>query len=173
MVYGFVAQSGGYVDIASTPGEGTTIRLFLPRLLVPVEAGEERGSSEARPGSQNETILVVEDDEDVRNYAIEGLRELGYSVLEAHDAQAAADLLKYSGKSVDLLLTDVIMPGMTGRDLGELARIYQPGLRILYMSGYPRDVIMQDGRLETGIELLPKPFTYQALGARVRDMLDH
>jgi PAS domain S-box-containing protein len=173
MVYGFVAQSGGYVDIASTPGEGTTIRLFLPRLLVSGESREERGSSEARPGSQNETILVVEDDEDVRNYAIEGLRELGYSVLEAHDARAAADLLKYSGKSVDLLLTDVIMPGMTGRDLGELARIYQPGLRILYMSGYPRDVIMQDGRLETGIELLPKPFTYQALGARVRDMLDH
>jgi PAS domain S-box-containing protein len=172
MVYGFVAQSGGHVDISSMLGEGTTIRLYLPRLLGGGLDGEESGRQVPHHGSPDETILVVEDDEDVRNYAIEGLRELGYSVLDAHDAQAAADLLKYSGKSIDLVLTDVIMPGMTGRDLAEVARTYQPGLRILYMSGYPRDVIVRDGRLEPGVELLPKPFTSRALGAKVRDILD-
>jgi signal transduction histidine kinase len=172
MVYGFVAQSGGHVEISSTLGDGTTIQLHLPRLLGESAAGEESGRQTTHGGNPDETILVVEDDEDVRNYAIEGLRELGYSVLDAPDAQAAADLLKYSGKSIDLVLTDVIMPGMTGRDLAEVARIYQPGLRILYMSGYPRDVIVRDGRLEPGVELLPKPFTYQALGAKVRDILD-
>jgi len=127
-------------------------------------AGEQVGTSEA--------ILVVEDDEDVRAYAVEGLTELGYHVLEAADGASALGILERVGKGVDLLLTDVIMPRMSGRELVDAARAMHTGLRVLYTSGYPRDVIVRDGRLETGVELLPKPFTYAALAAKVRDILD-
>jgi len=172
MVYGFVTQSAGHFAIRSAIGVGTTIQLFFPRLrgAAPVEheaeqpAGEQVGTSEA--------ILVVEDDEDVRAYAVEGLTELGYHVLEAADGASALGILERVGKGVDLLLTDVIMPRMSGRELVDAARAMHTGLRVLYTSGYPRDVIVRDGRLETGVELLPKPFTYAALAAKVRDILD-
>ena len=171
MVYGFVKQSGGEVHIESKVGQGSVIRVYLPRLMAVGADVEPVVVPDAEQGRATETILVVEDDEDVRNYAAEGLRELGYQVLEAHDGRAAIELLKGTHKVV-LILTDVVMPGMTGRELAEAVRKTQPGLRLLYTSGYPRDVIVRDGRLEPGVELLPKPFTYQTLAAKVRDMLD-
>ena len=171
MVYGFVKQSGGEVRIDSSVGEGSTIRIFLPRLMVAAADLEPLHVPDAEQGRSSETILVVEDDEDVRNYAVEGLRELGYHVIEAHDGSTAIELLK-GPHEVALILTDVVMPGMTGRELAEAVRSTQPGLRLLYTSGYPRDVIVRDGRIEPGVELLPKPFTYQTLAAKVREVLD-
>lgn len=123
-------------------------------------------------GSGSETILVVEDDDDVRAYTVEMLRELGYRVVEAHDPTSALRLLERQDDPVRLLLTDVVMPIMSGRELADAARLLQPELRVLFTSGYPRDAIMQAGRLEEGVELLSKPFTFLGLSERVRSLID-
>jgi PAS domain S-box-containing protein len=172
MVYGFAKQSGGHVEIRSALGAGTTVNLYLPRLLdLSIDEPEAQRPSAER-GSQTETILVVEDDDDVRAYTVEVLRELGYRVIEAHDGEAAMRLLERQEQPVRLLLTDVVMPAMSGRELADGARYIQPDLRVLFTSGYTRDAIMRDGRLEQGVDLLSKPFTYVALAAKVRDLLD-
>ena len=172
MVYGFVNQTGGQVAIESVEGTGTTINLFLPAALNP--KSEEPARTEDHPslGSGTETILVVEDDDDVRAYTVEILRELGYRVVEAHDPTSALRLLERQDEPVQLLLTDVIMPIMSGRELAEAARKLQPELRVLYTSGYPRDAIAHAGRLEEGVELLSKPFTFLSLSERVRSLID-
>jgi len=172
MVYGFIKQTGGHVDIRSTLDAGTTISLYLPAALV--AAGEEPAQLDDHValGSGSETILVVEDDDDVRAYTVEMLRELGYRVVEAHDPTSALRLLERQDEPVQLMLTDVVMPIMSGRDLADSARQLQPGLRVLFTSGYPRDAIMQSGRLEDGVELLSKPFTYIMLSERVRSLID-
>ena len=174
MVYGFVKQSGGHIKIYSEDGQGTTIKIYLPRLLG--ELGSEEESSvatglEASPSS--EIILIVEDDDDVRAYTVECLRELGYRVLEAHDGPAALRLLERQTEPVDLLFTDVVMPGMTGRELADEARRHQPSLRVLYTSGYTRNAIVHGGRLDAGVDMIAKPFTYAALAKRIRDSMRH
>jgi signal transduction histidine kinase/CheY-like chemotaxis protein len=173
MVYGFVKQSGGHIKIYSEEGQGTTIKIYLPRLLSEV-GFEEEGSLttglEASPSS--ETILIVEDDDDVRAYTVECLRELGYRVLEAHDGPSALRLLERQTEPVDLLFTDVVMPEMTGRELADQARQLQPSLRVLYTSGYTRNAIVHGGRLDAGVDMIAKPFTYAALAQRIRDSLD-
>jgi PAS domain S-box-containing protein len=172
MVYGFVKQSGGHIDIHSEEGVGTTIRIYLPRRTtesVPEEVPEEERAGE--PGHA-EHILVVEDDADVRAYTVEILRELGYRVLEAPDGPAALRLIERRDQPIDLLFTDVVMPEMSGRELVEHARMLRPGLPVLYTSGYTRDAIVHDGRLDPGIEMIAKPFTYQALATRLRELLD-
>ncbi|QJU59371.1 PAS domain-containing protein [Sphingomonas sp. AP4-R1] len=172
MVYGFAQQSGGSVEITSVLGEGTTVRVFLPRALSELVELAETIEAQLPMGSASETILVVEDDDDVRAYTVGILRELGYRVIEAHDGATGLRLLERQDRSIELLLTDVIMPEMSGPELVAAATAFQPGLKVLFNSGYTRDAIMRDGRLEAGVDLLSKPFTFATLAAKVRELLD-
>ncbi|PZQ62542.1 MAG: hypothetical protein DI570_10230, partial [Phenylobacterium zucineum] len=173
MVYGFAKQSGGHVKVYSELGHGTTVRIYLPRLMSEAQPEEELAAPLAPEGSNAETILVCEDDDDVRAYSVEALRELGYRVLEAHDGPSALRLLERQEGRVDLLFTDVVLPaGMTGADVARGARAIQPGLKILFTTGYARNAIVHHGRLDAGVELITKPFTYADLAAKIRDMLD-
>ena len=134
---------------------------------------EERVDAPVPEGTRDETVLVCEDDDDVRAYTVEVLRELGYRVLEAHDGASALRLLERQEGRVDLLFTDVVLPGgMTGAIVAQEARKLRPDLRILFTTGYARNAIVHHGRLDPGVELLTKPFAYADLAARVRDMLD-
>ncbi|MFC3692737.1 ATP-binding protein [Chenggangzhangella methanolivorans] len=174
MVYGFVKQSGGHVAIYSEPGVGTTVKIYLPRLMgeSPEEA-EIAVSGVVPDGSRAETILVTEDDDDVRMYSVDALRELGYRVLEAYDAASALRLLERQEGRVDLLFTDVVLTGgMNGQELAERARAMRPGLKVLFTTGYARNAIVHHGRLDAGVELITKPFTFADLAVRVRDVLD-
>ncbi len=171
-VYGFVKQSGGHVKIYSEVGEGTTVKLFLPRHFVTGAAADTPSLAVPAPQGQGETILVVEDDPDVRSFVVEALQELGYVVLAADEAQAGLRLLD-AHREVKLLFTDVGLPGgMNGRRLADEATRRQPGLRVLFTSGYARNAIVHHGRLDPGVELITKPFTYPALATRVRRLLD-
>jgi len=172
MVYGFAKQSGGHVHVESQPGEGTRVCLYLPRSAG--EAAEDLAvpDFEAASMTNAETILVVEDDDDVRDYTVEILREVGYRVVEAANGNVALHLLEQPDQLIHLLVTDVVMPAMSGSELASAARKSRPDLKVLFTSGYPRDAIMRDGRLEPGVDLLPKPFTYLSLTAKVRELLD-
>jgi PAS domain S-box-containing protein len=174
MVYGFVRQSGGHVAIESEPGRGATVRLSFPRLLGDaVEAGAADTKAAAPAGAGDETILICEDDEDVRAYSVEALRELGYRVLEAADGRAALRLLAENAEGIDLLFTDIVLPGgMSGAAVAEKARAIRPGLPVLFTTGYARDAIVHDGRVDPGVELITKPFTHGHLTARLRALLD-
>jgi two-component system, NtrC family, sensor kinase len=169
-VYGFVKQSGGHVKIYSEAGEGTTIKIYLPRFFGKASATEENAAAPSRSRS-GESVLVVEDDTDVRDYVVETLASLGYKVFEAGEAEIALRLLD-ENPSVHLLLTDVVMPGMNGRKLAEEARLRRPDLKILYMTGYSRNAIMHQGRLDIGVDLLQKPISSEQLASAVRKMLD-
>jgi CheY-like chemotaxis protein len=116
-------------------------------------------------------VLVVEDSSDVRTYSVMSLRELGYEVLDSADAESALRLLA-GDQRVDLLLTDVVLPGKTGRTLADEAAGLRPGLKVLFTTGYSRNAIVHQGRLDPGVELLPKPFTFEQLASRIRDVLD-
>ncbi|MGY3618294.1 response regulator [Bradyrhizobium sp. USDA 10063] len=171
-VYGFVKQSRGHVKIYSEVGEGTTVKIYLPRHHADAPEEEETGERGIARGRHSEIVLVVEDDEDVRTYSTESLRELGYSVLEASHARAALQMLD-AHPDIAVLFTDVGLPGGTnGRQLAEEARKRHPNLKILFTTGYARNAIVHDGRLDPGVELLTKPFTQAALGAKLRDILD-
>jgi PAS domain S-box-containing protein len=172
-VYGFVKQSGGHVNVYSEEGRGTTVKMYLPRFAGDLTANDETelGGLEGRSVA-GETILVVEDDDEVRAFSAEVLRELGYNVLEAGDGAAALRVLEQQKTDVDLLFTDVVMPGMSGRELSDEARKLRPALKVLFTSGYTRNAIVHGGRLDPGVELLPKPFTSRLLAERVRELLD-
>ena len=172
MVYGFVKQSGGHLKIYSEPGEGTTVNIYLPRHHgVADETADEAAA--AAPSAGAETILVCEDDDDVRAYSVESLRELGYRVIEAPDGDSALRLLQGEQGGVDLLFTDIVLPGgLTGAVVAERARAFQPGLRVLFTTGYARNAVVHQGRLDAGVELLSKPFSYADLATRIRDLLD-
>ena len=172
MVYGFVKQSGGHVAIDSSLGSGTTITICLPRHRGGASAVADDGAAQAADPGGTESILVVEDDDDVRAYTVGILRELGYRVIEAHDGATALKLLERADSGIALLLTDVVMPVMSGSQLAAAARRMQPDIGVLYTSGYTRDAITRDGRLEPGVDLLTKPFTFATLAAKVRDLLD-
>ena len=173
MVYGFVKQSGGHVKIYSEPGEGTTVKIYLPRLHGDHVEEEAEDEAPVPEGTREETILVCEDDDDVRAYSVEVLRELGYRVLEAHDGPSALRLLERQEGRVDLLFTDVVLPGgMTGAVLADEAKATRPELKVLFTTGYARNAIVHHGRLDPGVELITKPFSYAELAARVRDILD-
>ncbi|MCP1470540.1 PAS domain S-box-containing protein [Sphingobium sp. OAS761] len=172
MVYGFIKQSGGHMRVLSKPGEGTSINLYLPRLhgMAPVEAAS--AVEPTRKGG-NETILLCEDDQQVRAYSADVLRDLGYRVMEAETAAEAIRVLEASSDPIDLLFTDVVLPGgRSGADLARDVHARWPDLRILYTTGYARDAIVHHGRLDPGVDLLTKPFSYGDLAAKVREILD-
>jgi CheY-like chemotaxis protein len=170
-VFGFVKQSGGHVKIYSEPGEGTTVKLYLPRIAAAAsELAREPEPLVAR--TSGETILVVEDDEDVRSFTAEALLELGYQVTATPDARAALAVLENLG-GVDLLFTDVGLPdGINGRQLADEARRRWPHVKVLFTTGYARNAIVHHGRLDPRVELIVKPFTHSSLAARVRQVLD-
>jgi CheY-like chemotaxis protein len=172
MAYGFVKQSGGHLKIYSEEGQGTTVKIYLPRLLRVGEAVDEAESAPVDRIKRDRSILVVEDDDDVRAYTVEILRELGYRVLEAHDGPSALRLIERQDRPIDLMFTDVVMPGMSGRELADRARAVQPELKIIYTSGYTRSAIVHGGRLDAGVEVIAKPFTFQALAEKVVDVLE-
>ncbi|MFD1331740.1 PAS domain S-box protein [Methylopila musalis] len=175
MVYGFVKQSGGHVKIYSEPEHGTTVRIYLPRFTgeEPSHAGPAEPETPPPAGSSSETILVVEDDDDVRVYSAGALRELGYRVLEARDGISALAVLGQADEPIDLLFSDVVLPGgMNGEQLAGQARGLRPRLKVLFTTGYARNAIVHHGRLDSGVELITKPFAFSDLAARVRDILD-
>jgi two-component system NtrC family sensor kinase len=175
MVYGFIKQSNGHIKIYSEPGEGTTIKLYFPR--IDQQRGlpdwtDERVARPAPSARGNETILLVEDDEEVRKFAAEILREQGYTVHAASDGASALRLLE-SEPDISLLFTDVVLPGgMNGRQLADEARRSRPTLQVLYATGYTRNAIIHQGRLDAEVELLTKPFTAEALARKVRQILN-
>jgi signal transduction histidine kinase len=171
-VYGFVKQSGGHVKIYSELGQGTSVKIYLPRLY----SNESDAAAEAPPriakGRDDETILAVEDDIDVRAHTCGVLRELGYRVLEASKGVAALEILQ-AHPEIDLLFTDVGLPGgMNGRQLAGEARKLNRKLKVLFTTGYARNAIVHEGRLDPGVQLITKPFSYAALSGKVRDLLD-
>lgn len=169
MVHGFVKQSGGHVKIYSEPGQGTVIRLYLPR----AHQGEDQPVSlESTPiAGGREIVLVVEDDDSVRATVVEMLNELGYQVLMARDAASALTVIE-SGVAVDLLFTDVVMPGtLRSPELARKARERLPGIAVLFTSGYTENGIVHGGRLDPGVELLSKPYTREALARKIRYVL--
>jgi PAS domain S-box-containing protein len=171
-IYGFVKQSRGHVKIYSELGEGTTVKIYLPRFHSDVEDVEDEPMRPPVRGSEHETILVVEDDEDVRSYSTESLSELGYTVVEAANARAALQVLE-GHPEVAVLFTDIgLAGGMNGRQLAEEARKRRPNLKVLFTTGYARNAIVHDGRLDPGVELLTKPFSQAALGEKLRDIID-
>ncbi|MGH7075762.1 MAG: PAS domain S-box protein [Stellaceae bacterium] len=171
-VYGFIRQSGGYIKIDSEVGAGTTLNLYLPRHDHSETMTADHSESAPIPRAKEETILVAEDDPDVRNFTVEMLRELEYRVVEAPDGPTALRLLD-AHREIVLLFTDVGLPGgMNGRQLADEARRRRPDLKVLYTSGYARGAIVHHDRLDAGVELLVKPFNFASLAARIRRILD-
>jgi len=170
-VYGFVKQSGGHVRVYSEPGHGTTVKIYLPRLMGEIQPGRTEPTSTAGK-SLGETILVVEDDADVRSYIVAVLRDLDYEVLEAHDAATAFKLVERRGGRIDLLLSDIVLPGATGRELVRKLHARWPALKVLYMTGYSRNAIVHQGRLDADVEVIQKPVVQTELAERIRIVLD-
>ena len=172
-VYGIVKQSGGFIFVDSQPQRGTAFRAYFPR----VDGREDAAAAQdavglPRPDHGQETILLVEDETNLRRLARQYLETQGYKILEAEDGAAALQIVDGHQGTIDLLLTDVIMPGMNGRELATQIADLLPGMRVLYMSGYTENAIGHDGMLDAGINLLQKPFSLPALKDRVREVLD-
>jgi two-component system cell cycle sensor histidine kinase/response regulator CckA len=170
-VYGIIKQSEGFIWVESAEGTGTTFRIYLPRIM----AGRGNGTQPERPGALrggSETILVVEDEDIVRALACRGLREQGYTVLEARHGGEALRHMGERPSRIDLVISDVVMPEVGGRELGQQLARLQPELPVLYMSGYTGDDVIQRGLLDPGAPFQQKPFTPEGLARKVREMLD-
>jgi signal transduction histidine kinase len=172
-VYGFIKQSGGHAKIYSEPGQGTTIKLYLPRLAQEEDVDAATALAGALPqGQYDRLILIVEDDEDVRAHAVAMLKELGYAVIEAADGTEALRVLD-AHPDVRLLFTDVGLPGgLNGRQLADEVRRRRPDLDVLFTTGYARNAIVHHGRLDPGVELITKPFTFAALATKVHGIFE-
>jgi CheY-like chemotaxis protein len=171
MVYGFLKQSGGHVSVASDVGLGTTFKLYLPRLGEAAQASPGRVAGAAAVGGA-ETILLTEDAASLREMIEEILTSSGYRVLSAPSAEHALQLAEEYAGTIDMLLTDMVMPGMSGAELAERMHKVRPDARILFMSGYTDDVMVQRGILAEEALLIQKPFASDALLRKVRDILD-
>jgi two-component system cell cycle sensor histidine kinase/response regulator CckA len=169
-VYGIVKQHQGHVGVYSDVGRGTTFRVYFPRVEDQSETIHEISSIENKPKSK-ETVLVVEDEEIVRNMAVEVLETLGYSTLSARDPDHAQAISQGYEGPIDLLLTDVVLPQMDGRSLYDRLSASRPEMKVLYVSGYTENIIMHHGVLDEGIQFLAKPFTVDALAKRIRHIL--
>jgi signal transduction histidine kinase/CheY-like chemotaxis protein len=170
-VYGIIKQSGGYVLVESELQRGTTFRIYLPRVEDALEPINATGASSSQNGG-SETVLLVEDEESVRQLVRETLESKGYKVLEADHGESALHIVsRHSGK-IDMLITDVVMPGMSGRELSAQLCSSYPHTKVLYLSGYTEDAIAHEGVLESGTAFLQKPFTLQMLARKVREVLD-
>lgn len=171
-VFGFVRQSGGHVKLYSEVDVGTTVKIYLPRFFGQDEAKNTEGANATlETGECGEVILVVEDEERVRNYSVEALKELGYSVLAAEGPLQALTIID-SGQRIDLLFSDVVMPEMNGRQLAQRAVEKLPHLKVVFTTGYTRNAIVHNGMLDPGIAFLQKPFTIDQLAAKIRQALD-
>ena len=172
-VYGFAKQSGGFTAIESKVGQGTAVKIYLPRTSLALTTQTTAANTDTADDLRGagETILLVEDDEHVRRYVGETLVDLNYQVLEAPDATGAIDIFDRCGRKIDLLLTDVIMPGMNGRMLSDELVRRDPELKVLFMTGYSRDAIVHDGRLDPGVVLIQKPVSQDGLAKKIRELL--
>jgi CheY-like chemotaxis protein len=170
-VYGFVKQSGGHVKLYSEPGQGTTVKIYLPRSESEPETDASPQRGDVASLGRGETVLLVEDDEGVREYAMHALKVLGYRVLEAADGAAALKLLE-SDSSVTVLFTDVGLPGINGRQLAEEAHRRCPALKVLFTTGYARNAIVHNGLVDAGVDVLIKPFTVDRLARKLREVID-
>jgi PAS domain S-box-containing protein len=171
-VYGIVKQSGGYISVDTEPGKGTAFSIYLPRIG---EAGSAQNleTFPSGPARGSETILLVEDAEPLRNVTREFLKEAGYVVLEANDALDALETAKRHEGEISLLITDVVLPGLNGRELADQLVLLRPGIKVLYISGYTDDAIVRHGVRKSELAFLEKPFTQGALTNKVREMLDY
>ncbi|WP_375539013.1 ATP-binding protein [Pseudomonas frederiksbergensis] len=170
MIYGFSKQSGGHVSIHSEVGKGTTVSLFLPRLRGELLQDTQVDAQHAPYARDGETVLIVEDDPAVRVLVSAVLSELGYAFVEAGDADSAVPILD-SGQRIDLLISDVGLPGMNGRQLAEIGRQYRPDLKVLFITGYAEHAAVRGGFLDPGMQMITKPFTFDLLTAKVREMI--
>jgi CheY-like chemotaxis protein len=164
-------QSGGHVKIYSEIGQGTTIKIYLPRMQGRVEE-EENETGGLVGAEESESILLVEDDTDVRAYLAEVLRSLDYRVTTVSNVEAALAVLAQKDRKIDLLLTDIVMPEGNGRELAKAAEKMRPDIQVLYMTGYSRNAVVHQGRLDEGVDLLQKPVSQAQLAMRVRIALD-
>ena len=169
-VYGIVKQSDGHIAVYSEPGRGTTFKIYVPRVTLAPESLDLIPGPPPTAGG-HETVLIAEDDRAVREVVAATLEQRGYRVLRAPDAKTALEQARRHAGGVDLLLTDIVMPGMTGRELAQTLTAERPGLRVLYMSGYTDDTVVRHGVLEEGMPFLQKPFTADALTLKVREVL--
>jgi signal transduction histidine kinase len=170
-VFGFVRQSGGHVRVYSELGHGTTFKLYLPRFWGEETPSLRRTAQVAREGRPHEIIMVVEDEERVRNNSVESLRELGYTVLHADSGPDALAMIE-AGQDVTLLFTDIVMPGMTGRQLADRAIELLPRLKVVYTTGYTQNAVVHNGVLDPGTNFLPKPFGIDQLAGKIAQVLD-
>jgi len=170
-IYGFVKQSGGNVKVYSEPGQGTTVKMYFPRSAEQADRAEDDYGL-LLGNAEQETILVVEDDKDLRAFLVETLRDLNYRAIGALDATAALALLEQPDIRIDLIVTDVVMPGMNGRELSKRARELRPKLKVLFMSGYSPNAVVHQGRVDIDVQLIQKPISLQDLSVRIREMLD-
>jgi len=172
MVFGFVKQSGGHAKIYSEAGEGTTVRLYLPRALADTAASGQQTRAPIALPRGSATVLVVEDEPAVREVAVAILGDLGYRVLEAADGEAGLLVFGAHASSVDLLITDVVLPGkVRGREMAERITAIRPDVRVLFMSGYTENSIVHQGRLDDGVQMIGKPFQRQELARKVAEVL--
>jgi PAS domain S-box-containing protein len=171
-VYGFVKQSGGHIRLYSEVDQGTTVKIYLPRFFGTGDDDEFVDGQLLGQGGDGETILIVEDDGDLRMYLTDLARSLGYGVAAVSTGKVALDLLARAEARIDLMLTDVVMPGMNGRELAESAAKLRPNLKVLYMSGYSQNAIIHHGRLDPHLDVLQKPITQSDLATRIRDALN-
>jgi CheY-like chemotaxis protein len=171
-VYGIVKQNNGFINVCSEPERGTTFRIHFPRAQVRVTREGRRCQEETRDLRGTETVLVVEDEESILSLAGTILDHQGYRVLAARNPVEALALAQGHSERIDLLITDVVMPGMDGKDLSQKLRALKTGFKCLFMSGYTADIIAHHGVLDQGIHFLQKPFSVTTLAQKVREVLD-
>ena len=170
MVYGFAKQSEGHLKVYSEEDRGTTVKIYLPRHRGTAEGDAPEGAREAPRAEAGETVLVVEDEPVIRDLVVEVLQELGYRALEAADGLAGLKVLQ-SRERVDLLVTDVGLPGLNGRQLADHARTTRPGLKVLFVTGYAENATVANGFLEPGMEMITKPFAIETLASRIKAII--